>query len=82
MMVLGQAFVVFQGGQKRKPYQVPRKERITEHTYQTSRWTPVVKDIIEDLIDNKLEERHFPFLGGRAAAGSRTTAPSRSASLF
>jgi len=53
---------------KKKPYTVPRKERITEDTYQMSRWTPIMKDIVEDLIDNKLEERHFPFLGaGRAA---------------
>ncbi|MCL4128815.1 UNVERIFIED_CONTAM: hypothetical protein GTU68_006057, partial [Idotea baltica] len=63
--------VITDGGAKKKPYQVPRKERITVNTYQMSRWTPVVKDVIEDLIDNKLEERHFPFLSGRSAAGSR-----------
>ena len=61
---------------KKKPYSVPRKERITKNTYQMSRWTPVFKDIVEDLIDNKLEEKHYPFLGGRNAAMTQT-APSR-----
>lgn len=64
LQLLG-ANVVIQGG-RRKSYQVPRKDRLDEHTYQMSRWTPILKDILEDCIDDKLHHTHFPFLGGRA----------------
>lgn len=57
-------------GNRKKPYQVPRKNRVTEQTYQMSRWTPVLKDILEDCIEDKLDSRHFPFLAGRAQSAT------------
>lgn len=35
-----------------------------------SRWTPALKDILEDSIDDKLDSRHFPFLAGRAQSAN------------
>ena len=63
-------------------YQPTRKERITEQTYQMSRWTPIVKDLVEDALEDKLDKNHFPYLaGGRALTNSYRSAPT-SARLY
>lgn len=43
-----------------------------------SRWTPVLKDIVEDCIQDNLDVRHFPFLAGRTQS-STYHAPTSSA---
>lgn len=53
---------------KKKSWEYKRKER-SGQTYDLSRWTPVVKDIIEDAMDGKLSAASFPALGGGGAAG-------------
>merc|ERR1740131_205181 len=63
-------------GNRRKIWQMKRKERVTEQTYQMSRWTPLAKDIIEDAIDDKLDNNHFPFLSGQRQGSMRTSTTS------
>ena len=57
--------VVVEGANKKPSWQTRRKDRSNDQPFVTSRWTPVLKDIIEDCIDEKLDRDHFPFLIGQ-----------------
>lgn len=53
---------------RRKNIPQNRRERDAQ-TYQLSRWSPYAKDIMEDVIEDKLDQRQFPFLSSRPLAG-------------
>ncbi|XP_077060739.1 syntaxin-binding protein 3 [Siphateles boraxobius] len=38
-----------------------RRDRSDQETYNVSRWTPVIKDVMEDAVENKLEVKDWPF---------------------
>ncbi|XP_004614835.1 syntaxin-binding protein 2 isoform X1 [Sorex araneus] len=57
------------------PSRLERRERL-EPTYQLSRWTPVVKDVMEDAIEDRLDRKLWPFVSDPAPTASSQAAVS------
>lgn len=49
---------------------IPQNRREKEgQVYQLSRWTPYIKDLMEDIVEEKLDSRQFPFFSNRPTTG-------------
>ncbi|CAL8286600.1 unnamed protein product [Boreogadus saida] len=66
---------IIAGGANAGQAQPERKER-TESTYQLSRWTPVLKDIMENALEDKLDRKLWPFVSDPAPINTTQTAVS------
>ncbi|XP_069459963.1 syntaxin-binding protein 2 isoform X1 [Ambystoma mexicanum] len=50
-----------------------RRPRLESTTYQLSRWTPMLRDVIEDIIEEKLDKKLWPYVSEPAPMSSSQT---------
>ncbi|CAG2241161.1 syntaxin-binding protein 1-like isoform X4 [Mytilus edulis] len=76
--------IVQDGGRKKasQPYQPFNRKKQIEGAYQMSRWTPYIKDIMEDAVEEKLDNRQFPFLSGGAPRSGGFNKPTISSARY
>ncbi|CAB1322299.1 unnamed protein product [Coregonus sp. 'balchen'] len=77
-VIYSKHFEIPYGNPARKVKKTDRKERVSEQTYQLSRWTPLIKDILEaspDAIEDKLDPKQYPYISQRTAS-THSSAPS------